>query len=395
MAQVLRVGDRSPRVAEVRTTLARLGVIEGYTRDVSAKTESQKFHEEETLFDAELSESIKAFQQVRGIIPTGEIDELTLRILREASYTLGARVLEFQPGNQLVGDDVVEVQTQLQELGFYTERIDGHFGERTHHAVMNYQLNYGLQADGICGPDTIRALSRLGLRITGGSAQAIRERERVRKAGPRLAGKRVVIDPALGGRNKGLTVRGPYGEVSEEEILWDLAMRLEGRMIATGMDAILSRPRMDDPSYRDRASIANAFGADLMLGLQCDSYPNDKANGVATFYFGSETGTNSMTGETLSAYIQREIVARTPLANCGSHARTWEMLRWTRMPTVEIATGYLSNPGDLAVLTDPTMRDRIAEAVVVAVKRLYLLDEDEQPKTGTFKFSELLEFEQR
>ena len=44
-------------------------------------------------------------------------------------------------------------------------------------------------------------------------------------------------------------------------------------------------------------------------------------------------------------------------------------------------------------MTDPTMRDRIAEAIVVAVKRLYLLDEDEQPKTGTFKFSELLKSE--
>ena len=101
-----------------------------------------------------------------------------------------------------------------------------------------------------------------------------------------------------------------------------------------------------------------------------------------------------MTGETLSAYIQKEIVARTPLNNCGSHARTWDLLRLTRMPMVEVVTGYLTNPDDLAVLTDPQMRDRIAEAIVVAVKRLYLLDEEAQPKTGTFKFSELLQSEQ-
>ncbi len=393
VSDVLRVGDRSPRVAEVRNTLARLGVIEGYDRDMSALTESRKFHEAETYFDEELSSNLKAFQQDRGIIPSGIIDQLTLRILREASYTLGARVLSYQPGHQLVGDDVVEVQTHLQELGFYTDRIDGHFGEQTHNAVMDYQLNYGLQDDGICGPDTIRALSRLGLRIKGGSAQAIHERERVRSAGPRLTGKRVVIDPALGGANKGRIVQGPFGEISEEEILWDLATRLEGRMIAAGMETILSRPHMDDPSVSDRASIANAFGADLTLSLQCDTYPNEKGNGVATFYFGSESATSSLAGETLSSYIQKEIVARTPLNNCGNHARTWEMLRLTRMPTVEIITGYLTNPGDLAVLTDPSMRDRIAEAIVVAVKRLYLLDEAEQPKTGTFKFSELLKSE--
>ena len=54
---------------------------------------------------------------------------------------------------------------------------------------------------------------------------------------------------------------------------------------------------------------------------------------------------------------------------------------------------YLTNPGDLAVLTDPAQRDAIAEAVVVAVKRLYLLDHDTSP-TGTYSFKELLREEQ-
>jgi len=129
-----------------------------------------------------------------------------------------------------------------------------------------------------------------------------------------------------------------------------------------------------------------------MLCLQCDRYQNEKASGVATFYFGSEQGSSSLTGEALSGFIQREIVARTDLQNCGNHGRTWEMLRLTSMPTVEVVTGYLTNPHDVAILTDPSERDTIAEAIVVAVKRLYLLDQDTQP-TGTYKFSELLRSE--
>ena len=160
-------------------------------------------------------------------------------------------------------------------------------------------------------------------------------------------------------------------------------------MIAAGMETIVSRPRQDNPSQKERAGIANAFGADLMLCLQCDRYQNEKASGVATFYFGSEQGSSSLTGEALSGFIQREIVARTDLQNCGNHGRTWEMLRLTSMPTVEVVTGYLTNPHDVAILTDPSERDTIAEAIVVAVKRLYLLDQDTQP-TGTYKFSELL-----
>ncbi len=366
-------------------------MFDDFDRNVS-DWKSRQFSREELLFDATLAESLKAFQQSRGIVPSGDIDQVTLRELREASYTLGARVLSYQPAQIMVGDDVRQLQEQLQELGFYPHRVDGRFGPRTHEALVNYQINSGLQDDGVCGPDSLRALSLLGRRITGGSAQAIRERESVREAGPYLAGKRVVIDPDLGNSDRGMTVRGPYGDISEEEILWDLANRIEGRMIAAGMETIISRPRGDNPSTKARADLANGFNADLLISLQLDHYRNEKANGVASFYFGSESGASSLTGETLSGFVQREIVARTDLRNCFSHGRTWDILRMTRMPSIEIVAGYLTNPGDVAILTNPRQRDAIAEAIVVAVKRLYLLDQDDKP-TGTYTFSELLQQE--
>lgn len=387
---LLQVGDRSPRVAEVRGTLARLGLLEGYEGDTTG-SKSQRWTSEEEVFDEALAEALKAFQQQRGIIADGTITPGTLRALREASYTLGARVLSLQ-SNQFVGDDVAQLQTQLHDLGFYTSRVDGHFGPRTHSAVVNYQLNYGLNNDGVVGPDTLRALSYLGRRITGGSPQSIREKEQIRSAGPQLTGKRVVIDPGLGGSNKGYIVNGPFGQISEEEILWDLAGRVEGRMIAAGMETILSRPRSANPTNQDRANIANAFGADVMISLRTDIYPNEKANGAATFYFGSLTGYSSMVGEKLSGFIQREIVARTPLQNCFNHGQTWDILRLTNMPTVQVVPGYLTSPKDVETLTDPAMRDTIAEAIVVAVKRLYLLDKDVHA-TGTFSFVELLQAE--
>lgn len=385
MSENFQVGDRSPRVAEVRKALARLGLL-------PSSPTSDSFTEQDLLFDAELADALRGFQQSRGIIASGTINEATLRVLREASYRLGSRVLDYQPNNILIGDDVAQLQSQLQELGFYPDRVDGRFGERTHAALVNYQMNYGLNTDGICGPETIRAFGRLGRRITGGDPHALRERERMRESGPQLAGKRVVIDPALGGANKGQRVQGPYGEITEEEIIWDLATRVEGRMIAAGVETILSRPRQDDPTHADRAKMANAFGADLMICLQADRYPNEKANGVASFYFGSESGQNSITGELLSGFIQREIAARVNLTNCGNHGRTWDLLRITEMPTVEVVVGYLTNPGDLKVLTDPKARDAIAEAIVVAVKRLYLLDKDTHT-TGTYRFDELVKHE--
>jgi N-acetylmuramoyl-L-alanine amidase len=61
----------------------------------------------------------------------------------------------------------------------------------------------------------------------------------------------------------------------------------------------------------------------------------------------------------------------------------------TRMPAVRIELGYLTNPEDRRKLLDPAFRDVVAEGVLVAVKRLYLLGENDQP-TGTFTFADLL-----
>ena len=52
--------------------------------------------------------------------------------------------------------------------------------------------------------------------------------------------------------------------------------------------------------------------------------------------------------------------------------------------------GYLTNPGDAARLSDPTFRDVVAEAVVVAVQRVYLDPESDSP-TGRLRLSELRE----
>ena len=81
MSDVLRVGDRSPRVAEVRATLARLGLLPSFDGYVIDK-EAQQFEEKDTFFDAALAEALQGFQQSRGFVPNGEISEATLKILR-------------------------------------------------------------------------------------------------------------------------------------------------------------------------------------------------------------------------------------------------------------------------------------------------------------------------
>ena len=52
------------------------------------------------------------------------------------------------------GSDVSDMQTRLQELGYYTGEIDGRFAGGTQAAVEAFQTANGLTADGIAGRQT-------------------------------------------------------------------------------------------------------------------------------------------------------------------------------------------------------------------------------------------------
>jgi len=53
-----------------------------------------------------------------------------------------------------IGDDVIELQSRLQYLGFYNGKIDGVFGWQTYWALRNFQYEFGLPIDGLAGTKT-------------------------------------------------------------------------------------------------------------------------------------------------------------------------------------------------------------------------------------------------
>ncbi|QQQ76452.1 N-acetylmuramoyl-L-alanine amidase [Saccharothrix sp. 6-C] len=371
---LLRRGDFGPDVAEVRATLTKLGLL-------SDPQPSQ-------VFDLPVEHAVRAFQQQRGLITDGLVGPATYRALRDATYRLGDRPLAFLMAQPVTGDDVFALQERLLELGYDAGRANGEFGQQTEQALRSFQRDYGLIVDGMCGPDTVRALRQLQPKVRGGRPVFLREQERVRRAGPRLSGKRIIIDPGHGGEDRGVVVDG----VSEADVMLDLARLLEGKMAATGMEALLTRGPNHNPDEGERARFANEAGADLILSLHTDRNASPLASGVATFHFGTGNGTSSTVGEALAGFIQREIVARTGLLDCRTHPKTWDMLRMTRCTAVRVEVGYLTNAGDRQRLANPSFRDVVAEGILVAVKRLYLLGKDDQP-TGTFTMDDLLRHE--
>jgi N-acetylmuramoyl-L-alanine amidase len=370
---VFRLGDRGDVVADIRGRLGRLGLLD------------QPPGPDADHYDASVERAVRAFQQQRGLSADGVVGRTTWRALDEARWHLGDRVLVHLPGSLQAGDDVLTLQRRLLDLGFKTGRVDGRFGPGTEAAVRDFQRNVGIPPDGTCGPATLKALSRLAPMVKGGSPNAMRAEERIRREGPQLPGKIVVIDAAT------TPVDDPTLAALAERVTSDLARRVEGRLVATGVQAYLTRPHAaeNDEAATHVADFANRTGAHLCVSLQVDASDRPGTRGVSTYYFGIEAhGVASSVGERFAGLVQREIVARTDLPDLRSHARSWDLLRLTRMPTVCVEVGYVTNPEDAARLADPAFRDVVAEAIVVAVQRLYLAPESD-PHTGVLRVDEI------
>ncbi len=379
MNAVFRLGDSGPAVAQITGLLERIGLLDdGAAGDLDQLGEAPEF-------DGRVELAVRTFQQQRGLSVDGVVGPLTFRRLDEARWRLGDRILTHLAGNLLVGDDVYTLQRRLLDLGFQVGRVDGYFGPETEAGVREFQRNFGIPPDGTCGPATLKALTRLSPMVKGGAPNALRAQEHIREAGPHLGGKVVVIDVG-----RGHNLPDEYAATSDS-ILHDLAQRVEGRLVATGVQAFLTTPRWAPTpgEEADRAAFANRTGADLFLSLALDTSSNPDACGVSTYFFGdADHETWSSAGERFAGLVQREIVARSDLVDLRWHPKTWDLLRGTRMPAIRLDVGYLTNLGDVERLRDPDFRDVLAEAVVVAVQRFYLSPEVDA-HTGVLRVSEI------
>jgi len=380
--RAFRRGDHGRAVVEIRSVLRSLTLLAPLAAgDAGAADEA---------YDAGTELAVRAFQQARGLTVDGMVGDETWVALDAARWRLGARSLYQSVADPLIGDDVRQLQERLLEMGYDVGRADGVYGARTARAVARFQREVGVTSDGACGPHTLDALRRLSRKVTGGAPHALREAAKLHQSGRALMDKTIVIDPGHGGDDPGVVVPDGLLRWTEADLVFDLASRLEGRLAAAGMRVYLTRGRTPGtaPGTRQRCDFANELGADLFISIHLDGHPNPAARGVATYHYGSDSGVTSTVGERLAGLVQREIVLRTGLGNCRTHAKTWDLLRLTRMPAVRVEAGYLTSPADRAHLVDPMFRDRIVEAVMAAVQRMYYPVDEDVP-TGSIDVSTL------
>lgn len=346
---IFRRGDRGPAVAEVKARLARLGLVEGSAHVRTASVRSLMYPSATDLdtsepaawattalvsavFDEDLEQAVRRFQRDRGITVDGIVGPETFRRLEEARWQLGDRVLEFVPGSPFVGEDTLQLQQQLNRMGFDCGKEDAHFGTLTDRAVREFQRNTGLSADGVVGSETLRALGRLHRTVGAESANTARESYTLSTLRTGLAGKILIIDVS------------PAANLARDAAQADAIARIAALAGAElgRRGALVSAPPTTDAhgepiDERQRAGRYNQTNADLVVSLHLDQ-ANESAPAFAVYYYGSGPDHFSAAGRAAAEELGQEFELE---GECLLEPRSWDILRATRMPAVRVSFGQV------------------------------------------------------
>ena len=203
-----------------------------------------------------------------------------------------------------------------------------------------------------------------------------------------VANQVIVIDPGHGGIDTGAS----RGEVVEKDITLAIAKRLARDLSQGGALVILLREngkdlagddfqgRIRDRKRKDmntRVRRANEANADLMISIHTNAEPGSSSSGAQTFYQPGDKKSKLM-----AAAIQEEL--RRVLGNTKRKAvgGRYFVLEKTHMPAVIVEVGFISNPHEARLLTDPAYQSRVSYAIFSGITRAAHLELDEQQSEG-------------
>ncbi|MEY3806043.1 MAG: hypothetical protein RIR69_855 [Actinomycetota bacterium] len=284
---------------------------------------------EDAMFCARTHAALLAFQDAYGLRATGECDDQTWSALIEASWVLGERLLFLRSPN-IRGDDVAELQTLLNRLGFDCGRVDGIFGPLAVRAISDFQTNIGVEATGICTPELVQHIKRMSSQ-TG--------------AGPGVAAVREAVELESNIGSDGVRVVVGFFPGSAP-LAHAVARRVRNsHPLTTTVDSDAST----------QAMTANRFLADVYIGCEDSTGPG------CTIYFYEVPTFTSVGGRNLAMRIAAEITERIPELSVQVQGVRHPVLRETRMHAVLCSMG----PSDIVAMKINALSGAIDAALSV------------------------------
>ena len=187
-----------------------------------------------------------------------------------------------------------------------------------------------------------------------------------------------VLDAGHGGRDPG---KVGAGGVYEKDVNLAVALKLKPFLEEKGIRVILTREG-DEGLYREtdsnkkkadlkeRCRIIEESGADFVVSIHQNSYGSEEVHGSQVFYY-----KGSAKGKDLAVRIQERLNAVSGTEKEAVPNGSYYMLLNVSCPIVIAECGFLSNPGEAALLASGDYQEQMARAMAEGIfEWLGLLD---------------------
>lgn len=186
----------------------------------------------------------------------------------------------------------------------------------------------------------------------------------------------VIIDAGHGGRDAGAS--GNSG-LKEKDVNLDIAKKLKAYIEESGGVAIMIREEdeglysIDSPNKKredmnNRKKIIMDSGADVLISIHLNSFPQTQYYGAQVFYFeGSKSSAH------LAKILQQELrrVLNRNNDRVEKSSNTYFILKDNGIPSALVECGFLSNKEEEQLLSQPRYQEKVAWSIYVGLLRYF------------------------
>ena len=173
--------------------------------------------------------------------------------------------------------------------------------------------------------------------------------------------------------------RGVVTGIYEYELNLLMAEKLEKRLLEEGFLVKMVRTSHEvSLSNKERAEMANAWGADLYISIHANGSENSKKRGILTIYpskdnpFVSHLSDES---QRLSELLHDAMVEKTGANPVGAVPMDhMASLNWSKVPATIIEMGYMSNREEDVLLSEEAYQAKLVEGMVEGIKAYFSLE---------------------
>src|ERR1700736_3604031 len=205
-------------------------------------------------------------------------------------------------------------------------------------------------AHALPAPSTLNARERRALAPRPTPTPVVRTTRTVVAPEGQRPSTTVVIDAGHGGHDRGGI---PRQRVPEKTMTLDVAQRLKAVLQSYGYSVVMTRDSDVFIPLGTRVAIANSYRDAIFVCIHFNATPRSSASGIETYFYSSQS-------LPLASAIHYYVAGGAPSANRGVRRRGFFVLRNTRIPSVLVECGFLTNPTEAQYAQNSAYRQKLA-----------------------------------